>query len=197
VTGRLRRLWHLLQTDPSGLRKRAVGLARARLIFRGRDVGPGVAALGAVHLSIEGKLRIGARTTFLEGVIPTDLVVHPGGTLEIGEETLVNYGCSIDATREVRLGARCMLASLIRIADADGLRSGPVIIGDDVWIAHGALIAPGVRVGNGAVIGAGSVVVQDVPAGTMAMGNPARTMPLSMAAQNRAGVPGSGEPEAR
>ncbi len=184
---RLQRLLHLLRTDFPHLRDRAVGLARARFLLHGLEVGPGVAVMGALHLSIQGRVRIGPRVTFLRGVIPTDLVVHPEGALEIGEETLINYGCSLEATREVRLGARCMLASLVRIADSDGRRSGPVIIGDDVWIAHGALIAPGVRVGHGAVIAAGSVVVQDVPAGTMAMGNPARTMALSMAAQDRAG----------
>jgi len=190
---RLRRLVHLLRTDPTGFREGAIGRARARLLFRGHDVGPGIAVLGAMHLSIDGQLRLGARVIFLRGVIPTDLVVHSGGKMEIGENTLVNYGCSIEATQEVRLGARCMLASLVRIADSDGRRSGPVIIGDDVWIAHGAFIAPGVRIGNGAVVAAGSVVMDDVPAGTMAMGNPARTMPLSMAAPTRVGGPAAAD----
>ncbi len=48
------------------------------------------------------------------------------------------------------------------------------VIGDDVWIGHGALILPGVRIGSGAIIGAGAVVARDVPAYSIMAGNPAR-----------------------
>src|SRR5262249_17231265 len=101
-----------------------------------------------------------------------------------GEGTLLNYGCSIEAAQGIRLGSRCMLASLIRIADTDGQRTAPVVIGDDVWIAHGAFISPGVTIGNGAVIASGSLVMHDGPPGTMAVGNPARLMALSLASRS-------------
>ncbi|ERM03467.1 antibiotic acetyltransferase [Brucella intermedia 229E] len=38
-----------------------------------------------------------------------------------------------------------------------------VIIGNDVWIGHGAVITPGIQIGHGAVIGANTVVTKDVP----------------------------------
>lgn len=38
-----------------------------------------------------------------------------------------------------------------------------VIIGNDVWIGHGAVITPGIQIGHGAVIGANAVVTKDVP----------------------------------
>jgi maltose O-acetyltransferase len=56
------------------------------------------------------------------------------------------------------------------------------VLGDDVWVAHGALIEPGVTIGDGAVVSAGAVVTSDVPPRTLAIGNPARVMPLSLAA---------------
>lgn len=40
---------------------------------------------------------------------------------------------------------------------------GPIIIGDDVWIGHGAIILSGVEIGTGAVIAAGSVVPRSIP----------------------------------
>lgn len=49
-----------------------------------------------------------------------------------------------------------------------------VSIGHDVWLGHGVVIMPGVKIGHGAVIGSGSIVTRDVPAWTIAAGNPCR-----------------------
>lgn len=51
-----------------------------------------------------------------------------------------------------------------------------VVIGNDVWIGHGAVITPGVTVGNGAVIGANAVVTKDVAPYTVVGGVPARVI---------------------
>ncbi len=50
----------------------------------------------------------------------------------------------------------------------------PTIIGNDVWIGHGAIIMGGVRIGDGAIIAAGSVVTKDVPDMAIVGGNPAK-----------------------
>ncbi|SMO76252.1 CatB-related O-acetyltransferase [Ruegeria faecimaris] len=47
------------------------------------------------------------------------------------------------------------------------------VIGNDVWIAYGALIMPGAEIGDGAIIGAGSVVRGTVPPYAIVTGNPA------------------------
>ncbi len=51
---------------------------------------------------------------------------------------------------------------------------GDIIVGDDVWIGHGAVILSGVTVGRGSVVAAGSIVVSDVPAYSICAGIPAR-----------------------
>ena len=53
---------------------------------------------------------------------------------------------------------------------------GDTVIGNDVWIGRESVIMPGVRIGDGAVIAAYSVVAKDVPAYTVAGGNPARVV---------------------
>ena len=49
-------------------------------------------------------------------------------------------------------------------------------IGDNVWLGGNTVINPGVTIGNNVVIGAGSVVTRDIPADSVAAGNPARVI---------------------
>lgn len=53
---------------------------------------------------------------------------------------------------------------------------GDTVIGNDVWIGRESVIMPGVKIGDGAIIAAYSVVVKDIPAYTVAGGNPARVV---------------------
>ncbi|MBN9070956.1 MAG: antibiotic acetyltransferase [Rhizobiales bacterium] len=63
-----------------------------------------------------------------------------------------------------------------------------VVIGNDVWIGHGAVILPGVSIGNGAVIGANAVVRRDVPAYAIVAGVPGRIVRYRFAEPVRAAI---------
>ena len=52
----------------------------------------------------------------------------------------------------------------------------PIIIGDDCWVGGNSVICPGITIGNGCVIGAGSVVTKNIPANSLAVGNPAKVI---------------------
>ena len=67
----------------------------------------------------------------------------------------------------------------------------PIIIGNNVWIAAGAIICPGVTIGDNTVIGAGSLVTKDIPAGVVAFGSPCRV--VRPAADGKS--PGAGQTE--
>ena len=50
---------------------------------------------------------------------------------------------------------------------------GPVQIGNDVWVGHGATILSGSQINSGAIVGAGAVVAGIIPPYAIAVGNPA------------------------
>ena len=52
----------------------------------------------------------------------------------------------------------------------------PVTIGNNVWIGGSVTILAGVTIGDNCTIGAGSVVTRDIPANSVAIGNPARVV---------------------
>lgn len=74
------------------------------------------------------------------------------------------------------LGSRCTIRQGVTIGNR--VEGGPCpVLEDDVEVGAYAQIIGGVRLGAGARVGAMSVVLQDVPAGGTAVGNPARIIP--------------------
>jgi maltose O-acetyltransferase len=170
----------------------AVHVLRAAWHLRACDRGPRVRATGPVQVANEGTIRIAARTVFLGGMIATKITCRPGASIEIGSSSIFNYGVSLEACESIRIGSRAMFGSMVRITDRSDGPGGPVVIGDDVWIAHGATIKSGVTIGSGSVVAAGSVVSCDVPPGSLAIGSPARCMRLSLRSEQPRGGQAAG-----
>lgn len=152
-----------------------LGYIRAKAVLRDCQLGSRVYVGGDVRVRpCGGTIRVGPHCVFLGGLAPTRLVGAPGRTVAIGARSIFNYGTRIQSNGgDIEIGQRCLVASGVRIFAASG---ADVRIGDDVWIAHGVVLLPGVTIGDGAVVAAASVVSRDVPAGTLAIGNPARSL---------------------
>ena len=71
------------------------------------------------------------------------------------------------------MGAGCVLAGVVEPASAT-----PVVIEDDVLLGANSVVIEGCRVGKGAVVAAGAVVTEDVPAGAVVAGCPARVIKM-------------------
>ena len=59
---------------------------------------------------------------------------------------------------------------------APSSKAFPVPIEDGCWIGGGVIILSGITIGYGSVIGAGSVVTKDIPANSLAVGNPCKVI---------------------
>lgn len=58
--------------------------------------------------------------------------------------------------------------------EAEFARGRDTLVGNEVWIGHGAMILPGTTIGNGVIVGAGAVVGGNIPPYTVVAGNPAK-----------------------
>jgi virginiamycin A acetyltransferase len=58
-------------------------------------------------------------------------------------------------------------------SELEHMSSGPITVGNDVWIGARAIVLSGVTIGDGAVVGAGSIVTDDVEPYSVVAGVPA------------------------
>jgi maltose O-acetyltransferase len=114
------------------------------------------------------------------GPVASELICRGTGSIVIGSTCILNYGASLIAEESIILGDRCMFGSYVTVHDRFADRRGPVVIEDDVWVAHGAVIEPGVRIGARSVVSARSRVERDIPPDSLAIGRPARILPLHL-----------------
>jgi acetyltransferase-like isoleucine patch superfamily enzyme len=144
-------------------------------------------------------MRLGNKITLWR----TSLAVEENGFLEVGDYCYI-ANASIVCSQKISIGNRVFIAGGVTIADSDfhpldpasrladiialspignrnhrpAIKSLPVVIEDDVWIGFNATILKGVHIGAGAVIYPGSLVIENIPAGAIVSGNPAKPVNL-------------------
>jgi acetyltransferase-like isoleucine patch superfamily enzyme len=121
-----------------------------------------------------GKIQIGSRSF----VGRSDLVCYR--SLVIGDDVIMSWGITVvdhdshsiewhNRKNDVRDWGK-------GLKNWEHIPHAPVIIGNKVWVGFNASILKGVTIGEGAVIGACAVVTRDIPAYSVAVGNPAKVV---------------------
>jgi serine O-acetyltransferase len=168
----------------------AVELARSmqRQDRKGENAAPGTRDILRAALTQDGfkvlaltRMRERVRKTTLLGAnhllrLTTSVLysIEIGSEVELGEGVNFAHTLGIVIGGTSKIGARVTFFGNNTIGTAKN--NGYPTIEDDVIIGAGARILGPIRVGRGAVIGANAVVLEDVPAGAVVVGIPARVV---------------------
>ncbi len=144
------------------------------------------------------KIWIGDDVTFFGRIDIYSGSIFAEPKLIIGNRVDLGHNIGIIVNREIVIEDDVNIASGVSIRDTDSHPRDtaariadlpptadeikPVRICKNAWIGGNSHILKGVTIGEGAIIGVNSVVVTDVPAYCVAMGNPARVVVKNAAA---------------
>jgi len=123
---------------------------------------------------------------FGEGTSIYDSVVVLGD-VKVGRDTWIGPFVVLDGSGGLTIGSHCSISAGVQIYSHDtvewALSGGTAsythaatAIGDNCYLGPSVVIAKGVRIGDRCRIGAHSLVLTDVPAGSLAHGTPCRVV---------------------
>jgi acetyltransferase-like isoleucine patch superfamily enzyme len=122
-----------------------------------------------------------------------------GEKVRIGKNTSLERRCSISAAKHIVIGENVIFGPNVYITDHihayednslpiknQGItKISPVTIGDDSWLGVNVVVLPGAKIGKHCVIGANSVVLNNIPDYSVAVGSPAKVVRMYNKRQKR------------
>ena len=125
----------------------------------------------------------GAKVKWTSNVLPSCRVWQPW-KLTMGEYVCLSENVDCYTVDEITIEDQATVSQGVRLCTASHdtksktmeLKTAPIAIKANAWVAGWSIVLPGVTIGEGAVVAAGSVVVKDVPAWTIVGGNPAKSV---------------------
>jgi acetyltransferase-like isoleucine patch superfamily enzyme len=157
-------------------------------------IGDRVAILGRLTPRAKGRIRLGNYVT-----IRARSGIGAAESIEIGDYVIISsdvliYGNNNHPTSPSRRKEILESGFYSPLWQWNNSRKAPIRIASHVWIGQRAAILKGVSIGEGSIVGMGAVVTRDVPPYSIAVGNPARCLPLDLEAPEKG--PSSGHPTA-
>lgn len=157
----------------------AVRPPRRHNLYQGRLFGSAKLWLWSISLQQRGHSRLANGVRNVNSILycnslPVDAKVSP-------DVRLAHHAMGTVIHRKTEIGHRVTICHNVTMAvrPSWGAKHG-IVIEDDVFIgANTVIVTPrkrGIRIGRGARIGAGSLVIDDVPAGATVVGTPSRVL---------------------
>lgn len=126
----------------------------------------------------QGRIALGSSVSLGQGAE----IVAQAGSVEIGSSTSIGALCHLFSAARIKIGRNCRLGNRVTLYAQPQLPApqnqsvlGPIVIEDHCWIGNNVLILAGVTIGQHSVIGDDAVIVSDVPAFSVAAGQPAKS----------------------
>lgn len=172
----------------------------------GRDVKLGRGLVLDVRAGLDGTVELGDRVTVQNGVrlqpwggairladgvqVRDRCELKSAGELRIGARAILGRTTTVHCEQSVTIGALCGFAERVTVIDSDHgfdgsdtffmeqpLRSSPVVLADNVFLATNVVVLRGTTVGANSVAAAGAVLNGgDFPGGHVIAGTPARAL---------------------
>jgi len=108
-------------------------------------------------------------------VLCRDVRVGPCARVDAGWKGYTRVGERSWVMAGAHIGHDCVVGKDCEIG-TNSVLCGHVTLGDNVRLGVGTMVRPGITIGDGARTGCGAVVVSDIPAGAVYVGNPARLL---------------------
>lgn len=129
--------------------------------------------------------------------IPYDIPEHIWAPrtprLKIGDGATIGDSFFINCNLDIEIGIHAGIADRVYLSDANHLWNNPdlppallpneigkpIRIGDHTWLGINSVVINGAKVGKHSIVSSNSVVTRDVPDYCLAVGNPAKIVPLN------------------
>jgi len=136
-------------------------------IIEGRDIKLGTEFWSGHHCQIGGGSCFEKRS-----------MLRVGYWCHLGNFSFINTSRQVKIGNEVGMGTGTKIythGAYLSFLDGFPVEFGPITIGDHVWLP-GATVLSNVEIGDNVVVGVGAIITKDIPAGSLAVGTPARVI---------------------
>ncbi len=168
-------------------------------VFKGLRLGSKCKFYGVpiVKRAYNSKILIGSKCSFRSDKSSNLIGLNRKCIIStFGEKSIIKIGNNsgfsgtvIGAANSITIGDNVLSGANVLITDfdwhpinpikrhtSDGVKNAPIVIGNNVWLGINTVVLKGVTIGDNTVIGANSLVVSDIPANVIAVGNPCKIL---------------------